>query len=532
MANSKSPKDHTIRLTVSLKEYDLLEQIRKLTASLTPQDLIPTFSTLRRIFDNIIQHPNDDKYRQIKLTSKTFSSKVWQYPAGEELMKMSGWVLENDHVRLRDGSCVQILYQLLEQKLKENEIAKSTHTAYTHSTPSESTVLGKRPRYKSVSTDASSSNSAECFILSEDVALPILNAIFFGKASKVKDLLKQYDTSCVKNMRVDLRASVPIIGVIFKARQTGIARILVNEYGVDANITDEDSSPYFLKLFEGCDSTEPCQSLIIQFIKEFKINVHKHDIHHHTALHLAVVHKLFSVIRFLVEDCKIDINYISNPTSGGGTPLHMAYGIGERNIAQYLIEHGADQEAIDDDGRKPKDYEFYEDNAYSILSKFCIRLRVIEKTLGPELEHYSQLCEQGLSVYKAMDLTFEKFPSLQNLVDGGYVSWITLIEQDANGGLINQRILEATPTLKELNRYITDMAPSYYDIGLQLDIVNSQLKLIKNDPSLSDLKEKCRKMLEVWLENDASATWKKLCDTLEEEGLSVLAEQMKYSQWT
>ena len=167
----------------------------------------------------------------------------------------------------------------------------------------------------------------------------------------------------------------------------------------------------------------------------------------------------------------------------------------------------------------------------SILSKFCIRLRVIEKTLGPELEHYSQLCEQGLSVYKAMDLTFEKFPSLQNLVDGGYVSWITLIEQDANGGLINQRILEATPTLKELNRYITDMAPSYYDIGLQLDIVNSQLKLIKNDPSLSDLKEKCRKMLEVWLENDASATWKKLCDALEEEGLSVLAEQMKYSQW-
>ena len=74
------------------------------------------------------------------------------------------------------------------------------------------------------------------------------------------------------------------------------------------------------------------------------------------------------------------------------------------------------------------------------------------------------------------------------------------------------------------------MAPSYYDIGLQLDIVNSQLKLIKNDPSLSDLKEKCRKMLEVWLENDTSATWKKLCDALEEEGLSVLAEQIKYSQ--
>ena len=191
-----------------------------------------------------------------------------------------------------------------------------------------------------------------------------------------------------------------------------------------------------------------------------------------------------------------------------------------------LIEHRADQEAIDDDGRKPKDYEFYEHNGYIILSKFCIKLQVIEKTVGPESEHYSQLCEQGISVYEAMDLTFEKFPSLQNLVDGGYVSWVTLIEQHTDGALC-QKILEATPTLKELNHYITDMAPSYYDIGLQLDIVNSQLKLIKNDPSLPDRKEKCRKMLEVWLENDTSATWKKLCDhcdALEEEAVSVLAK--------
>ena len=26
------------------------------------------------------------------------------------------------------------------------------------------------------------------------------------------------------------------------------------------------------------------------------------------------------------------------------TPLHMTYGIGEESIAQYLIEHGADQD--------------------------------------------------------------------------------------------------------------------------------------------------------------------------------------------
>ena len=95
----------------------ITKQIDKLVASLGPKDKEATLSTLRRIFDNIIQHPNDDKYRQIKLTSKTFISKVWQYLAGEELMKMSGWVVEDDHVRLRDDSCVQIVSQLLKSFL-------------------------------------------------------------------------------------------------------------------------------------------------------------------------------------------------------------------------------------------------------------------------------------------------------------------------------------------------------------------------------------------------------------------------------
>ena len=123
--NSNNMADSNLRSS-STKEYDidlLLKQLRKLTTSFDtcPQDLIVTLSTLRRIFDNIIQHSNDDKYRQIKLTSKTFSSKVWQYPAGEELMKMSGWVVEDDHVRLRDDSCVPILSQLLDQEFERCE---------------------------------------------------------------------------------------------------------------------------------------------------------------------------------------------------------------------------------------------------------------------------------------------------------------------------------------------------------------------------------------------------------------------------
>ena len=115
MADDNS--DNLTALPISSTQYQLVEQFRKLSASLTPQDLDATLSTLKRIFDNIIQHPNNNKYRQIKLTSKTFSSNVWQYPAGEELMKMNGWVVEDDHVRLIDDLYVQILSQLLGGKV-------------------------------------------------------------------------------------------------------------------------------------------------------------------------------------------------------------------------------------------------------------------------------------------------------------------------------------------------------------------------------------------------------------------------------
>ena len=196
----------------------MAEQLRKLTTSLTPQDQEATLSTLRRIFDNIIQYPNDDKYREIKLT-KTFSSKVWQYPAGEELMKMGGWVVEGNHVRLRCESCVQTLSCLLEQKLKENNLAKSTHTPQACMPNSESTILGKRPRFPQdkgagMSTDASC--SSECYALSEDTPiLPIIEAIFTGSGSRLKNFLKQYDT-CVKNIRISYQGkSTPVIGLVF-----------------------------------------------------------------------------------------------------------------------------------------------------------------------------------------------------------------------------------------------------------------------------------------------------------------------------
>jgi len=95
----------------------LSKKLDIIIAFLSPEDLEATLSTLRKIFDNIIQYPNDDKYHQIKLADETFSSKVWRYPACEELMKMSGWVVEDDHVRLRDATHIQTVYAAICERM-------------------------------------------------------------------------------------------------------------------------------------------------------------------------------------------------------------------------------------------------------------------------------------------------------------------------------------------------------------------------------------------------------------------------------
>ena len=96
----------------------LLKQLDKLLATVELDGQRATLSTLNKIFSNVIQHPDDDEYHQIKLAGKTFTSKVWQYPAGVELMKMSGWVVEDDCVKLRSHSSNQIALAVTSQKLK------------------------------------------------------------------------------------------------------------------------------------------------------------------------------------------------------------------------------------------------------------------------------------------------------------------------------------------------------------------------------------------------------------------------------
>ena len=92
-----------------------------MVATLSLQEQEATLSTLKMIFNNIIQHPNDEKYRQIKLANKRFGSKVLKYPGSEELMKISGWV-KSDHIRLRDDSQIQLALAIIMLQVSDSYI--------------------------------------------------------------------------------------------------------------------------------------------------------------------------------------------------------------------------------------------------------------------------------------------------------------------------------------------------------------------------------------------------------------------------
>ena len=477
-------------------ESDIVGQIINLFTQLSGPDFIEALTVLNDIHQNANQHSKDKQHYQIKLTDETFNSKVWRHPACQWFMETNGWVVEDDHVKLKDDSRLHILAQQLSS-------FQNCTTDHQHSTRSQKT---------------SKSPQGTIMTVSQPVSDLMVSAIFSGSAYQVKFMLSNYDIIFVKHMHVSWLVGnetiFPLIDVAYIARQIGIARILVNEYSVDPNGLGT-RRPNFGRLFLGCDPSEACQSLIIEFIKEFKLEVGLCDTVG-SAIHYAVLYRLFTVLKFLVENCKVNINQIVFVDQfNGATALHMAYGMNELEIANYLIKHGANENLIDYNGKRPRDYQFgSKDDSFCFVSRRILKISKLYRDIkSKEYQYYSFLLERGTEFLNAVDLTFEKYPELDD-------------EISPTPPCPN---LEIAPTMNELNHYITDMAPAYYSIGLELEIHNKQLKVIKNDPSLFNIKHKCHAMLEVWLDTDTSASWRKLCEALQEPevGLFSVAEQIK-----
>ena len=351
----------------------ITKQIDKLVVSLGPVDREATLSTLRRIFDNIIQHPNDDKYRQIKLTSKTFSSKVWQYPAGEELMKMSGWVVEDDHVRLRDDSCVQIVSQ-------------------------------------SLKSFWSSSATAGVLPFTNYEFLILIKALYDGDIPCIKNLLKASHISPNCRIYSESGFSLNFLVAATIAQQIDIAKLLITDYSID---------PYAITVpLKDGGSMFYMEYIFVYAPQSFTIGIMKHcgikpdfKARHFSLINYTVMCNCIDVLCFMLDECsEIDVNVTDVYLY---TPLHLAYLVGNTQIAQCLIEHGADVFAVDSTGRTP--YEYMDgDSGYIKLSEnFQNRRKIYHIPFSIEHCYYMKLQNNGIGEEAAVSLTMEKFPSLK-----------------------------------------------------------------------------------------------------------------------
>ena len=347
------------------------KQLDKIVISLSPKDREATLSTLKRIFDNIIQHPNDDKYRQIKLTNKTFSNKVWQYPAGEELMNMSGWVVEGDHVRLRDSSYVQIVSQLLELFLS-------------------SSATGVVP-------------------FPDDEFYVLIKAFYNGDITCIQKLLKLSHISPDGRVYSESASSFRLLRAAAIAQQIQIVKLLLTVYSMDpyvVSMCDNASLPFI----EWILYIAP-QSFSIEVLKYCGVKGNFKSTNGFSLLHCAVIFNCFDVVCFLLEECNgIDVNVTDDVLRA---PIHVAYLCGHTQIAEYLIQHGADVYVVDADGCTP--YEYIDGHPDGIKnSEYFQNIRKIHN-IPFSIEHcyYMKLWNIGIDNEEAISLTMRQFPSLK-----------------------------------------------------------------------------------------------------------------------
>ena len=384
-------------LNLNTLQQDLTKQFYKIKASLSPEDLETTLSTLRKIFDNIIQHPNDDKYRQIKLANKTFSSKVWRYPACEELMKMSGWVVEDDHVRLRDNSHVHIVSQLLGKK-------KSIY---------QDQVFGNVSKY--------SFDDYEC----------LKAAVIQGKTSDVQALLETSKISMTGMIYCEDGSSINLLHIALLCQHIDVVELLVKGCSVDPYVADDDDKVRVLSVF-----TIAPQSFIIAFLRLSGVRTNvKTSKSGATLLHYATLANCLQVVRFLVEECGVDVNITDDHLH---TPLHIAYMAGQTHIAEYLIQHGANVMAVN--ARDCTPYQYIDGIPQAILlSQSMQNHRIIHQVPGSaEFMFFINLCNMGIEYKEAVALTMQQFPSLTE-----------------DGPTQPHRDIDYSSFVKELTQYIT-----------------------------------------------------------------------------
>ena len=47
---------------------------------------------------NVIQHPDEEKYRRLSTESVSFAENVWNFPSAKQFLMLTGWTVQGDLV--------------------------------------------------------------------------------------------------------------------------------------------------------------------------------------------------------------------------------------------------------------------------------------------------------------------------------------------------------------------------------------------------------------------------------------------------
>ncbi|KAG7170386.1 putative PUB domain-containing protein [Homarus americanus] len=96
-----------------------LEAALTLLGDLPSKDRRACLEVLIRIFRNVVNHPDESKYRILKITNKTFNNDVWRHEPGRLVMVAAGWMIKEETVQLPSHVDLTLREKALAEKKKE-----------------------------------------------------------------------------------------------------------------------------------------------------------------------------------------------------------------------------------------------------------------------------------------------------------------------------------------------------------------------------------------------------------------------------